>query len=175
MAQRPRLAHGLARSSDSHGPARARTLPAMQRLYSYAFAAGLLGLTLAPAFRSFTDDSYPFSTYPMFARDRREACLSHVVGVDASGRSRSLPPRVIVNEEITQAQAIVQAAVGRGRRARRELCARVAARVAASDEPEFAGVERVEIVTACYDPVAYFVAGAEPLSSKRRAACEPRR
>jgi len=144
----------------------------MRRLFSYAFGAALMGLTLAPAFRTFTADSYPFSTYPMFARDRGEVCLSHVVGLDGSGRSLSLPPRIIVNEEITQAQEIVRAAVRRGRRARRELCAGVAARVAASDEPGLAAVESVEIVTSCYDPVAYFVEGPAPRSSRRRASCE---
>jgi hypothetical protein len=145
----------------------------MRRFHSYAFGALLLALTLSPAFRSFTDDSYPFSTYPMFARDRSTVCVSHVQGLDAAGASRSLPPPIIVNEEITQAQQLVQAAVRRGERALLELCEVVAGRVAANEE--FSAVARVEIVTSCYEPVTYFIAGPKPLSSERHAGCEVRR
>jgi len=145
----------------------------MRRFQSHVFGTLLLALTLSPAFRSFTDDSYPFSTYPMFARSRSTVCVSHVRGIDATGTSRSLPPPLIVNEEITQAQQIVRAAVWRGERALVELCEAIAGRVAAS--PEFGAVAHVEIVTSCYEPVAYFTRGPEPLSSERHAGCEVRR
>jgi hypothetical protein len=145
----------------------------MGRPFSYAFGLLLMGLVMSPAFRSFTDDSYPLSTYPMFARNRSKACLSHVFGVDASGASHAVPPPLIANEEITQAQQTVRLAVRGGKRTRRELCERVAARVAESEG--FEGVTRIEIVTSCYEPVGYFIDGPEPLSSKRRAACEVRR
>jgi hypothetical protein len=145
----------------------------MRRFLSYVFGALLMGLTLSPAFRPFTDDSYPLSTYPMFAQERSTICLSHVQGLEAGGVSRALPPPMVANEEITQAQQIVRAAVSSGGRALLDLCDAIARRVAARDE--FSAVERIDIVTSCYEPTAYFTRGSEPSSTKPRAACEVRR
>lgn len=142
----------------------------MSRLLAYG---GGLGLALLVGAKGFgdpaTDDSYPLSTYPMFARPRGQPVLHFMEGLDASGHALRLEPALIANQEVMQAAATVRRAVGSGERGMRGLCERVAKRVSTSTR--CMGVMQVRIVTARFDPLRYFSANRQPESRAERLRC----
>jgi len=64
------------------------------KIIFYAASAALLGAVITPVrqnWRPVPRDGFPLSYYPMFsARRRRTGTVTHLVGVDADGRSRVL-------------------------------------------------------------------------------------
>lgn len=131
----------------------------MSKLLAYGFGLGLVALVAAPGFGDPTDDSYPLSTYPMFARPRGKPLLSFMEGV-TDGEPVRLPPEIVAHNEIMQAVATVKRAVQAGPAAMAQLCTRVAADVAL--DPAYASVREVHIVSARFDPVRYFTEGPVP-------------
>jgi hypothetical protein len=144
----------------------------MSRLLAYGFGLGIVAAVAAPGFGDPADDSYPLSTYPMFARPRGKPLLSFVEGVTDAGALR-LPPEVVAHNEIMQAVATVKRAVLAGPAAMEQLCTRIAADVAL--EPAFASVREVRIVSARFDPVRYFTEGPEPEERQEHVRCAVRR
>lgn len=133
----------------------------MSRLLAYGLGFGLVALSAAPAFRDPEDDSYPLSTYPMFARPRGKPRLSIVEGLNTSGAPVRLSPElVVVHDEVMQAAATVRRAVAEGPHALERLCSEVASRTAS--DADYQNVQTVRVVTARYDPVLYFSKGPEP-------------
>jgi hypothetical protein len=135
----------------------------------YAISAAFLVAVLYPLSFGQREDSFPLSNYPMFARGRVDATLvaDYAVAVFPDER-RSIPPEVVANAEVLQAQATIRQAVRRGRAARQALCQEIVARVAADDR--FAGATHVEIVRGRYDALAYF-AGDRGRREHRWARC----
>lgn len=131
----------------------------MSRLLAYGFGLGMVALVAAPGFGDPGDDSYPLSTYPMFARPRGKPRLSFVEGV-TDGEPMRLPPDIVAHNEIMQAVATVRTAVLAGPEAMDRLCTRVAADVA--HDEAYARVHEVRIVSARFDPVRYFTEGPTP-------------
>jgi hypothetical protein len=144
----------------------------MSRLLAYGFGLGMVALVAAPGFGDPTDDSYPLSTYPMFARPRGKPLLSYVEGVTADEPVR-LPPEIVAHNEIMQAVATVKRAVQGGPEALERLCTRIAADVAR--EAEYARVLEVRIVSARFDPVRYFTEGPVPEERREHFRCAVRR
>jgi hypothetical protein len=68
-----------------------------------------------------------------------------------------------------QAAVTVKRAIQSGKPAMKRLCRSIAARLA--EDERFASVQRVELVSAEIDPVAYFVTGPTPLRTKRHHRC----
>lgn len=136
-----------------------------------AYGVGLTTVLCAalPAFRDASADSYPLSTYPMFARPRERPVLHFAEGVDAQGKAHKLAPRLVGSDEVMQAGATVRRAVEGGARAQKRLCKDIAARVAKSAHPE---VTRVRLVRATFDPVAYFTETPEPVERAVRGECK---
>jgi len=132
----------------------------VSRLLAYGFGLGLVALTASPVLRSPDEDSYPLSTYPMFARERGQPWLEFLEGVDARGKTVHLGPEFLGSDEVMQAAATVRAAVASGPEGLGALCPRVAERVA--DEPALRDVVAVRIVGARFDPLRYFVEGPAP-------------
>jgi hypothetical protein len=132
----------------------------VSRALAYGFGLGLIVAVASPAFGDPPRDSYPLSTYPMFSQKRRAPLLYFAEGVTAGGRPVRLPPDIVANTEVMQAVASVKRAVLGGEEASEQFCAAAAKRVAAS--ADHAEVVRVELVGAVFDPIAYFVNGAEP-------------
>jgi hypothetical protein len=101
--------------------------------------AGLVGILVLPAIRS--RDSFPLSTYPMYASARgREATFSTVVGVDSDGKVRRLSMQQIARTDdplITHQRVRDEIRGGRAG----ELCIDVAAQVTSE---EIVAVEVVE-------------------------------
>lgn len=132
------------------------------------FSVAVLALTLMPLARE--GDSFPLSSYPMFSSVRTKPWIAVVVGRDAQGEQRPIPPALIANAEVMQAAQTIANAVRR--KQAKPLCERVAARIAA--EPEWADVVVVEVQSRQFDPLTYFTSseGRTPLRVRRRARCE---
>lgn len=126
--------------------------------------------TLSPALREPPRDSFPLSTYPMFSSVPKRAWLDVIVGFDEAGNEHKIPPQLVANFEVMQAAQTIRLAV-RQRRAP-QLCAEVAARVAA--DPDFDHVTSLEVQRRKFDPLTYFTTPPDErrLDLRRRARCE---
>ena len=141
----------------------------MSRLLAYGFGLGVVALSASPLLRDPDRDSYPLSTYPMFARPRGKPWLSIVEGLDARGAAVRLSPELVANDEVMQAAATVRRAVQGGPVALARLCGEVAARVAS--DGEYAAVREVRVVAARFDPLRYFSEGPEPEARTEHHRC----
>ncbi len=141
-------------------------------VYAYAVSAIVLGAVLAPAFRAPTYDSFPTSSYPMFARDRaREATVAHVVAISDDGRHRPIPPPLVANDEVLQAAATIHAALRRNKAMK--LCLDVAERVAL--DPDWTEFTWLEVTRDRYDVITYFEGETKPKGRDIRARCRIKR
>lgn len=120
-------------------------------------------VVLSPLLRSPTNDSYPLSTYPMFAADRGVVHrLATAVEIDADGRAQRLSPDLIAGTgEPVLASATVADAVRSG--TADTLCAEIAARIGPGHV--------IEVRTETVDVIAMIVDGAAPLSVESHAEC----
>ncbi len=143
-------------------------------VYAYAVWIALLGIVVMPGIRNQPEhryDSFPWSSYPMFAHSRKtsKTVVHHAVGYTEDGERRRLPPRLVANDEVLQAAATIRNEIRRGGRRSRALCRRIARNTAAS--PAYDEVVRVEIVTDHYDCIEYFAGDIAPKRSKVHASC----
>lgn len=140
-------------------------------------AVGMLAMLVWPLFQGPHYDSFPWSTFPMFAHGRADAItrVDQMLAVSADKTRRPVPPRLVANDEVLQAAATLRTAIRRGRKASAGLCRKVAARLA--DDPEWADVVRLELVSVKFDAFAYFAGDTAPRGKPRvRARCKvPRR
>jgi hypothetical protein len=132
----------------------------MSRLLAYGFGLGLVALVAAPGFGEPTWDSFPLSTYPMFARARRMPVLYFSEGIDANGARRRLPPELLANQEVMQATVRVKSAVALGPDTSRALCREIAGR--AREHDEYSDLTEIALVSASFEPVTYFTRSPEP-------------
>ncbi|HMJ12227.1 MAG TPA: hypothetical protein VK524_12470 [Polyangiaceae bacterium] len=140
----------------------------MSRWVAYTFGIGVALAVASPAF-SGAKDSYPLSTYPMFATKRESPRLYVAEGVSDHARRARLPPALLATDEVMQAAALVRRAVHAGDARMRTLCEEIAARVTRDERQR--DVAFVELTSAEYEPVAYFVSGAEPRERIRHYRC----
>lgn len=149
------------------------TAPGDRRLGPWLLGAALLGLTISPLARPPTYDSFPFSSYPMFAHGRKDALTDahRAVALFPDGARVTLPPRALGTDEVLQADTTLRHAIRRGKKPSDRLCKQIARRVA--DDPDFAGATTVEIVSERYDAIAYFAGATDPVDKpRRRARCK---
>jgi hypothetical protein len=142
-------------------------------------AAALVGLVTTAAVLSpllnMEADSFPISSYPMFARPRGQPTLYAVAGRRRDGSELRLPAEVVGSSEVLQTKVLIQRSVEQGPEAMRALCKAVAARIAESPASYGAPVT-VEIVRRRFDPIGYFEKGPEPIEQERLMSCKvPRR
>ncbi len=147
----------------------------MSRLLTLIFGTGMTLAVLAPcASRApFADDSFPLSTYPMFARVVEKRVIVFADGVTGAAGSRRLGPELVANDEPMQAQRTLRLAARSGRKALRALCGRIAERDA--QQRDLAEVSRVRIVQGVFDPVKYFEGDGAPESREVLTECQVRR
>jgi hypothetical protein len=167
-------------------PGRAAVVPRRERVRWPRAGEGVYGAAVSPAVRSIfgvvlvlavaspvvrhaNDDSFPLSTYPMFARVLTQPRLVYAEGLQRGGLATRLPPELVANDEPMQAMRTLKQAANGGKRELKRLCAAIAERAAA--RAEYAGLRRVRIVSATFDPVRYFEAGPAPESSERLVEC----
>ena len=127
----------------------------------------------SPVLKDANHDSYPFSTYPMFARPLHKPWLVYAEGVVGRGRAVRLPPELVANDEPMQAMRTLKLSAKAGPAALQRLCTSIAQRVARSSE--HGAVRRVRIVGAVFDPIRYFEAEAAGEDEQRLAQCTVRR
>lgn len=143
----------------------------LERGYGYVVSVVLLGAMLYPLQTEPQRDSFPLSTYPMFSIARPAFIeIGHVVGVGADDQRRPLPPELVASGEVLQAKVAILATIQRGRRAVRDLCAEVSARIAS--DPSLSWVVWVEVRTDRYQVAGYFSGAKQPLSGRLHARCK---
>ncbi|MEJ7597400.1 MAG: hypothetical protein WKG01_05775 [Kofleriaceae bacterium] len=121
----------------------------MSRLAAALVSLGLVGVTLSPLARDPNDDSFPLSTYPMFARDRpRTLAMPYPLGLTATGTRRYLTPRLVGSGEVLQALRLLEQAT-RTPAQLAALCQGIATRVRAEDD--FRDVVTIQIVHGWHD------------------------
>jgi hypothetical protein len=144
----------------------------MSRVVAFSWGLGLVALTALPVLRLPERDAFPFSTYPMFATPRDKPTLL-VAEVTTEGReSLAIPPQLVANGPVMQAMSTLSRAEQQGPEALHQLCLRIARRV--KDAPELAGARRVQIVSARFDPIAYFETGPKPEARRVLERCSVR-
>ena len=145
------------------------------KLHAYVLSSVLLLAMLAPAFRDPADDSFPFSTFPMFSRARkRTEAVTSALAVSADGTETVVPAAYIANSEPMQAVATLQRTVSAGRKSAGVLCSGIAERLAHSDDPRLAGAKQVLITTRDVDAIAYLAGHTESSGGKVHARCDVR-
>ena len=142
---------------------------AYARWPGYVVGLGVVIATALPAFRSARDDSFPLSTYPMFARKIDKPYLSFVERIDDKRRARRLDPELVASDEVMQSYRTIKRAVRQGPEAAEDLCRSIARRVSQRERGK--KDVRLRIVRARFDPVAYFVSDAEPDEREVIASC----
>jgi hypothetical protein len=144
----------------------------MSRALAYGFGLGLSVLVAAPGFGDPNWDSFPLSTYPMFARPRSRPLLYFAEGASRDGARHRLPPSFVANDEVMQATASVRRAVSAGPDAMQALCRQIAERVASRGDD---AIVEVRLSSARFDPVRYFSHGPEPVERTTHQRCDVQR
>jgi len=142
------------------------------RLYAYLVSALLLGAVAMPAFRDpFDADSYPLSTYPMFANRRgRTNSVTSAVAISPQGEVK-VPPEYVANAETMQAFRTLSSAVRAGGERAEALCRTIAGRLRDASEPELARAERVELISETVDAIDYLAGRAKPRDRRVHVRC----
>jgi hypothetical protein len=130
----------------------------------YAITAIAVAAVLYPLSYERNRDSFPLSSYPMFARRQPTPTLvQYFLIAHAEGFRMSISPELVGSDEVLQAQATIRKAVRGGRRAVVALCDQVAARVAR--EAAFEPARSVRLIKGRYNAVDY-LSGAEDAGSE---------
>lgn len=144
---------------------------ARSRIPAYLFGLGAVVAAAAPAFRDATADSYPLSTYPMFARPIDKPQILFFESVDERRRIRAVSPHLVANDEVMQSAKRIRRASREGPEALDRLCRKVAKSVEKQRRPKLV---ELRIVEARFDPVAYFVHDAAPEERRVLTTCKVR-
>lgn len=143
----------------------AAVAPGLRSVFGVVLALGVA----APVLRDAERDSFPFSTYPMFARVLDKPHLVYAEGWRGRGPATRLPPEMVANDEPMQAMRTLKLTAKEGKVALKALCAEIAARVAR--DSRYREVRRVRIVRAQFDPIGYFEDAPAPEQSERLVQC----
>ncbi|MBZ0237058.1 MAG: hypothetical protein K8M05_32310 [Deltaproteobacteria bacterium] len=100
-------------------------------------------------------DSFPLSTYPMFAFQRPHArvAIDYVIATGPGDARRHVPPELVANHEVMQALMTIRRAVQSGKAS--TLCAEVAAR--AARDRRFDAMDTIQVVFGDHRGVDYLV------------------
>lgn len=148
-------------------------VPRRDQLWALAVSALLLGVTVWPAFRDPTADSFPHSTYPMFSYERADtlSVVTQVLAVLEDGRRVPLGPLLSTgNTEVLQSQATIVRAVRLGAETSERLCSEIAARVGRSAQTR--DIVRIELATSRFRTLEYFSGDRSPVGRMVHHACE---
>jgi hypothetical protein len=148
----------------------AATLDPRARLRGYVIGLGVVVAAALPVARDATDDSFPLSTYPMFAREIEKPTVYFVERLEAKGRASRLTPEQVSGNEVMQSFKNIRAAVRTGPEAVTKLCRGIAERLARRERRK-RSVE-LRVVGARFDPVAYFTEDAAPEERTIEGTCK---
>lgn len=114
-----------------------------------------------------TPDSFPLSTYPMFAKHRGQPEMVKLVAVTDDG-NRPVRPGLLGTMEVLQAKALLEQVATKSAAQRRRFCTQTAEQLAPL--PETASWHELNLVRVKYDPIGYFY-GEPPVSEKVLTHC----
>ncbi len=114
-------------------------------------------------------DSFPLSTYPMFAKPRGQPQMVKLVAV-THGAPVVVEPNLLGTSEVLQAKVLLQQVADKPAAQRRRFCALTAERVALL--PEAATWQELRLIRVQFDPIEYFYNGARPVSEKVLTRCD---
>ena len=131
---------------------------------------------LYPAFIDPYDDSFPFSTYPMFSDPRLDPGLTlyQALAVFPDGQRKPVSPELATgNEEVIQAMGTIrrESRRGKGKARGKVFCGDIAARVAKSNDPKWRDAIEIELARSHFDTVQYFQEARVPQSRKTLRRC----
>lgn len=141
----------------------------LRRAFGYVIGLGATALVLSPLVTG-AADSFPISTYPMFASPRGQPVLYAIIGRAGDGSEQRLEPALVGSKEVLQAKVLIDRSVEGGQVTMAELCHATAARVAAMQSAR--ALRSVEIVSRRYDPIRYFSSGPTPIEQTRLFHCK---
>ncbi len=139
-----------------------------ERLWPIAVAIGFTALVFFPIVLN-RKDSFPLSTYPMFAVPRGNPELVKLVAVTSTGERVSVPPHLLGTNEVLQAKVQLNQAAQKGAKARRRYCETVAARVSRDSSLKW---QELELSRSRFEPIGYFENGKKPLTVDVLARCK---
>lgn len=147
----------------------------MKRGLSVLFSTVVLGAVLLPLTWPAGEDSFPFSSYPMFSHGRTSsiADITHVVAIDASGQRTIVPPHEVASSAVIQTLVTIQDSVHAGPKAAKRFCREVAARLKHSNDATLRQATHVEIETTRVDSIAYLAGSTTTLGRTLHARCTP--
>lgn len=150
-------------------------MKSVPRALAYGVTFGALLLVWCPMLLPNARDSFPLSTYPMFAQKRGRPVMNQLIALTSRGDQHKLGPKYLGTDELLQAKALIDQAHNQGEAARAKLCQKVAARVKELGEP--ADAIEIQLVRVRFDPVEYFTRGPTPISRKvsHRCAVPPKK
>ena len=127
-----------------------------RRLLVTALCVATLGIVCWPVVWKPGRDSFPLSSYPMFARSRTtsELRMEYIVGRDSDGKMVPLGPKLVANGEVLQAKVTIASAVARD--GGRSLCRDIATRLAEAGD---SSVVRVEVLRGRHDTIELLARG----------------
>jgi len=131
-----------------------------ERAWAYRVSFALLVAVMVPAFGDPAADSYPLSTYPMFARPKAKTYIAFAEGIDDQEHATRLGPALVANGEVMQASHTLHRAIRGGPERLAQVCARIADGVAA--DARHASVVRIRLAEGQFDSVGYFLGAREP-------------
>jgi hypothetical protein len=135
------------------------------------YALGLALLFTAAVFAPMAldrADSFPLSTYPMFAKHRGQPRMVKLVAVTDDGQV-AVPPDMLGTREVLQAKVLLDRVARGGARQRANFCRQTAARLATRSEA--ATWNQLRLTEVRFDPIRYFYNGAQPESEKVLTTC----
>jgi len=141
------------------------------RRYAVAILALFVGAVFAPTALG-RPDSFPLSTYPMFAKHRGQPEIVKLVAVTNAGEV-AVPPHVLGTGEVLQAKVLLGQVARKSSKRRLTFCKQTASRVASM--PLAAEWRELRLLLVRHDPIEYFESGEAPLSQRELARCPVRK
>lgn len=146
-------------------------MTAKEQLWPGVVGAVFVLLTIYPLWFN-RPDSFPLSTYPMFARPRGNPELVKLVALTQTGEYVSVPPRLLGTTEVLQAKAQLNQIASRGTKAKKRYCEAVATRVTQRPDLQW---QELQLQRARFSPIEYFESGNRPLSVEVLTRCSIQR
>lgn len=141
--------------------------PCESRRYAAAVLALFTGAVFAPTALG-RPDSFPLSTYPMFAKPRGQPEIVKLVAV-TDGAEVAIPPNILGTGEVLQAKVLLEQVARKSSKQRLAFCKQTAIRVAST--PQAANWHELRLLRVRYDPIEYFESAGAPLSERELTRC----
>jgi hypothetical protein len=146
-----------------------RFADARVRIIPYLSLVLLCGATALPLLGMQKRDSFPISTYPMFARPRGKPTFHRFAAVLEDGAREAVPPELVASAEVLQTKVIITRAVRRGKKAMRRLCEEVVRRL--GQEERFATARELQLEEVSFDSIRYFTESPDPIAARVLTRC----